>query len=284
MTLVLALRCREGIVLASDGQATTDAAGQPTRQPVRKLFDIGGRVAWGAAGSIGLQQTLLDELAACEHELLAGAPACELRRRLIEVVIPVQQRALQDFVPHPGSHPPDLSCIFCWYEGSQVRILSVPRTGSDHQLHERHSAVGTGDIFADFAMASIAHLGTVTMSLEQAKMVAYKAVADAIDVAAVYLGPPIQMYVVTPAGAHEVPTSELDGGLADSVDAWKTRQRETLGPLAAGGVEMQLVDAAPPPAPAEARAAASKGGSAHYKYQRWHHERVGLAPAERRRP
>ena len=62
MTLVLAIRCREGVVLASDGQATTDAAGQPTRQPVRKLFDLGGRIAWGGAGRVGLQQTLVERL------------------------------------------------------------------------------------------------------------------------------------------------------------------------------------------------------------------------------
>jgi len=243
MTLILALRCRDGVVLAADGQATSDAAGQPTRQVVRKLFDLGGRVAWGAAGSVGLQQTLLDALAECEGELVTTTPARQLRRRLTEIVIPIQQQALRNFVAHPGSQPPDLSCIFCWCDGGEARILSIPRTGSDHQLHDRHSAVGTGDIFADFAMTSVAHLGTVGLSLEQAKMVAYKAVADAIDVAAIYLGPPIQMYVVTPERAHEVPAAELDGGLADSVDVWKARQRETLGPLAAAGADVRLMAA-----------------------------------------
>lgn len=249
MTLVLALRCRDGVVLASDGQATAEAAGQPTRQPVRKLFGLGEHVAWGAAGSLGLQQTLREALDERAERLVAGP---RLRGRLTDVVIPIQQRALRDFVPHPGAPPPDLSCIFCWWDDGAARILSVPRTGSDHQLHERHSAVGTGDIFADFAMTSVAHLGTASLSLEQAKMVAYKTVADAIDVAAVYLGPPIQMYVVTAEGAAEVPEEEVDGGLADSVDAWKARQRETLGPLAAAGAEMRLLS--PPPAARPPRA------------------------------
>lgn len=228
MTLVLAIRCREGVVLASDGQATTEAAGQPTRQPVRKLFAIAGRLAWGAAGSVGLQQALEERLHAREAELAA---ARDPRRLLVDVVIPIQQRALRDFVAHPGAPPPDLACIFCWCGGAGPRIWSIPRTGSDHQLHDRFSAVGTGDIFAQFAMASVAHLGTAELSLEQAKMVAYRAVADAIEVAAVYLGPPIQMHVVTPAGAREVSRLELEGALSDSVDAWKARQRETLGPL-----------------------------------------------------
>jgi 20S proteasome alpha/beta subunit len=249
VTLVLALRCEAGIVLASDGQATAEAAGQPTRRPVRKLFDLGGRVAWGAAGSIGLQQTLAEGLAEREHELVRGADAGDLRRELTELVIPIQQRALKDFVAHPGSQPPDLACIFCWCDCGEARILSIPRTGSDHQLHESHSAVGTGDIFADFAMASIAPLDAGRLTLEQAKMVAFKAVSDAIDVAAIYLGPPIQMYVVTGEGARSIPVSELDGGLADSVEAWKCRQRETLGPLAPGGADVRLVSPSPSPRP-----------------------------------
>ena len=241
MTLVLAIRCREGVVLASDGQATTDAAGQPTRQPVQKLFDLGGRIAWGAAGSVGLQQALVERLEGERERVLASE---DPREALVDLVIPIQQRALRDFVPHPGAQPPDLACVFCWLgaEG-RPRIFSVPRTGSDHQLHDGHAAVGTGDIFADFAMFSVAHLGTPDLSLEQAKMVALKAIADAIDVAAVYLGPPIQMAVVTAAGVSEVPKAEIRGGLSDSVDAWKARQRETLGPLA-------------PPAPMVRRAAA----------------------------
>ncbi|MDQ6915376.1 MAG: hypothetical protein M3155_06140 [Actinomycetota bacterium] len=229
MTLVLAIRCRDGVVLASDGQATTDAAGQPTKQAARKLFDVAGRIAWGAAGSVGLQQTLRSELAALDARR-GHAPA--LRRALAGLVIPIQQEALRDYVPQPGSDPPDLACIFAWWDRAGPSILSIPRTGSDHQFHPRYSAIGSGDIFADFAMASVAHLGTADLGLEHAKMVAYKAIADAIEVAAVYVGPPIQMYAVTRAGARSVPRAEVEGELAGSVDAWKARQRESLGPLA----------------------------------------------------
>jgi 20S proteasome alpha/beta subunit len=230
MTLVLALRCREGVVLASDGQATSDAAGQPTRAPVRKLFDVGGRVAWGSAGSIGLQQTLQAELGALNgHADDAG----QLRRRLASVVVPLQQAAMRDFVAFGSAEPPELACLFCWCDAGGPRILSIPRTGSDHQFHERHAAIGSGDIFAELTVRSIVHLGSTELSVEQAKMVAYRTVADAIDVAAVFLGPPIQMYVVTADGVQRVPQDEIDGGLSDAVELWRARQREALGPLAA---------------------------------------------------
>ncbi|MGH2957601.1 MAG: hypothetical protein ACRDL6_11480 [Solirubrobacterales bacterium] len=220
---------REGVVLASDGQVTSHTDGQPTRRPDRKLFDLGHRVAWGSAGSAGLQQTLRERLDGMAGDLSGGN---RLRERLAEAVIPIQQRALAQYVPHPGSEPPDLSCLFCWCDAGRPWILEVPRTGGDHQLHRRFAAIGTGEIFAKFALASVGHLAPERLDLERAKMVAYKAIADAIEVAAIYLGPPIQMYVVDDGGARRVPPAEVEGGLADSVDAWKARQLEALGPLA----------------------------------------------------
>ena len=232
MTLVLAIRCRDGVVLASDGQVTAETAGQPTRASGRKLWDFGDRVAWGAAGSAGLRQTLHSELAGLNGQLREPEA---LRERLVSLVIPIQQRAVARYVPHPGSDPPDLACIFCWCDAHGAHILEIPRTGGDHQFHARYCAIGSGDIFARFAMASVAHLDTRELDLEQAKMVAYKAIADAIEVAAVFLGPPIQLYVVTEGRAAPVPQEEVDDGLADSVAIWMERQRATLGPLAGQG-------------------------------------------------
>jgi 20S proteasome alpha/beta subunit len=231
MTLVLALRCAEGVVLASDGQVTADTAGQPTRQPTRKLFDIGNRVAWGAAGSAGLQQTLTDELSTMNGRLADSST--RLRHTLAGTVVPIQQQGVAQYVQHPGTDPPDLACLFCWCDDEGSRILEIPCTGADHQFHDRYAAIGTGEIFAKFAMASVAHIDPLQLNLEHAKMVAYRAIADSIDVAAVFLGPPIQMYVVTGEGACRLSREEIDAGLADSVDTWKARQFEALGPLSA---------------------------------------------------
>lgn len=135
MTVVLAVRCSEGVVLASDGQVTADAAGQPTKAPARKLFDVGGQLAWGAAGSAGLQQTLQAELAGLNGH---ATDAEQLRQRLASIVIPIQQQGLARYVPHPGTESPDLAVIFCWCDGDGPRILEIPRTGSDHQFHDRY--------------------------------------------------------------------------------------------------------------------------------------------------
>jgi 20S proteasome alpha/beta subunit len=251
MTLVLAIRAREGIVLASDGQATVEASGQPVRRPVRKLSALAGRIAWGAAGALGLRQTLAVELARREAELAAAADAAaDLRAALAGVVVPVQRRAIRDFVPVGGAGPPELAAIFCWWGRDGPALLSIPPTGGDHQLHDDYCAIGSGDVFAAFAMATLGRLELRSLTLEQAKVVAYQAVADAIDVAAVLLGPPIQMSVVTPAhGVRAVPRAQLErsGGIAEAAASWRARQREALRAIGRPALT-------PPAVPAEAPA------------------------------
>lgn len=226
MTLVLALTCSDAVVMASDGQLTSDAAGQPTRTPSRKLFRAGD-VAWGIAGSTGLRQTVQAELAG---RRLTGLGAEARRRALAALVVPIQREAARMHVALPGTEPPELDCLFAWCDAGGPRILAIPRTGSDHQFHEHFAAIGSGDIFAASTVRSVSPLGGPALSVEQAKMVAYSAVADAIDVAAVYLGHPIQMTVVTVDGVVEVGREELDTALADSVDVWRARRREALAP------------------------------------------------------
>ena len=66
MTLLVGIRCTDGIVLASDGAATlVDAAGRPTaRQPTDKLQTIAGASVLSLSGNVGVAQELrldLDE-------------------------------------------------------------------------------------------------------------------------------------------------------------------------------------------------------------------------------
>lgn len=49
MTVVLALRCADGIVLGSDSQITDSARG--LSYPAQKLHPFGDTAAWGGSGS-----------------------------------------------------------------------------------------------------------------------------------------------------------------------------------------------------------------------------------------
>lgn len=232
MTLLLAIRSRVGVVLASDGQATGDASGHPTRAPIRKLRAIGGRVAWGASGSVGLAQTLEAELRVRSDEVLRAA---DPRPLLAGATIAVQQRALAQHVALEDASPPELACLFCWcdLETGHPRILSVPRTGAEHQLHARHAAVGSGEVFAEAAMAGLGHVDVATLGVHHLEILAYRALADAIRVAAVHLGAPIQLFAVTAGeGAVERTELELERSIAPATRAWNAAQAASLRAMA----------------------------------------------------
>jgi 20S proteasome alpha/beta subunit len=63
LTLIIGIKCSDGIVLAADGAATLGFLHTQTiRQPVRKLSIIKDCVVVGVSGPVGLGQRIVDEL------------------------------------------------------------------------------------------------------------------------------------------------------------------------------------------------------------------------------
>ncbi len=189
-------------------------------------------MVWGAAGTTGLAQTLGATLAAN----LAGQfdrPGEDVRQHICGLVQHVQNQANGQAVQPQAQQPPVIEGVFCWYDNAgEPRILVVPSGIAGHVFLDRFGAVGSGTAFANFAMASVTHLDTPNLDLEQAKMVVYRAIDDMIAIAAYGIGPPIHMYAITQAaGAVAVPDTEMPQ-IRDSVSAWKQVQRTSLGPLA----------------------------------------------------
>jgi 20S proteasome alpha/beta subunit len=71
MTLIVGLKCRDGVVLGSDGAATMGSLGaQTSRQPTDKITIIDNKVLVGVSGPVGLGQRFSYEI-----ELLWSTPA-----------------------------------------------------------------------------------------------------------------------------------------------------------------------------------------------------------------
>ena len=66
MTLIIGIKCSDGVVLGADGAATFGSLGRETiRQPVtRKLEILGGRIVVGVSGPAGLGQRFRGEIEA----------------------------------------------------------------------------------------------------------------------------------------------------------------------------------------------------------------------------
>ena len=226
MTVVVALSCPEGIVLASDSQETS---GQ-TRTYMRKLYDVNDRLAWGASGETSITERLAAQRGTLVPHLDAGP--FELADQILALTTPLQQAGLAGYVPLPNTQPAMMAALYCWCDAIGIpRIFQVNITGSGSCFRHHRAAIGSGGPFADVALASVGHLRTHELDLERLKMVAYKAIQDVIFTSSWGVGWPIQAYTITPAeGARMIDTQEL-AAVGDSVQLWLQKQRDVLGAL-----------------------------------------------------
>jgi 20S proteasome alpha/beta subunit len=63
MTLILALDCADGLLLASDSQATVSTGGQPVKMETEKLHRPWSNIGWGASGMAAVAQLVEQALA-----------------------------------------------------------------------------------------------------------------------------------------------------------------------------------------------------------------------------
>jgi 20S proteasome alpha/beta subunit len=226
MTVVVALVGKDAIVLASDSQETSG----PVKSTTEKLRIIGSKLAWGGAGDAALIQ-----------RVASGHPQIEPRLDETEwgivdaitaVTTPVQQNGAQTHLSSvPGAQVPVFSGLFCWYDDETPRVWQVMPNIASSQFRSLRAAIGSGQAFAEVALASVAHLDVHALDLQQLQMVAWKSISDVISSSSFGVGPPISLAVIQPGDARLLEQDEVDA-VGDSVRAWMERQREVLGALA----------------------------------------------------
>jgi 20S proteasome alpha/beta subunit len=90
MTLIVGVKCSDGIVLGADGAATFGAMGQRTiRQSVTKLHVISHRVIVGVSGPIGLSQRITGRIEDLYQEgTLTGTKSVQAMTKIREAIWP----------------------------------------------------------------------------------------------------------------------------------------------------------------------------------------------------
>jgi 20S proteasome alpha/beta subunit len=240
MTLVLALRAQDGVVLASDGQATA-AGGVPTKTSTEKLDVLHGKIAFGCAGEAGLRQRVARKL-----EESIGAEACslpfdELRDQLHAAVNDVQKWAEQSFVRRTlMDETPAVEVLFGGFTAGESWVFEISGNGHD-QRHLLGEAIGHGRHFAAYAINSAEHYELTTCGLRQVRLLAYRAVNDAIRTDATTLGEPVQIVEVTNEGAERLSTEQVEG-VGSSVIGWQQHETEIFKEQ---GVELRAPDPTP---------------------------------------
>ena len=237
MTLILGLDCADGLLLASDGQATIGTSGQHLKGPCEKIFCAWNNVAWGGSGQVGIIQRVEQALCArfASPDDLDNKQTHVVRELLASAVAEVVRPLLTGrYIQGPGSDP-FTSYLFVGHvpQGSFILEIGPDLVDEDH-IARGYSAIGSGDIFPYFALTGLAHFNVRQTRLAGAKLIAYRVVDNAISAAATGLGYPIQMIEIKkptksgePATAHKLDEGELRI-LGDKVTEWKTLEAEIL--------------------------------------------------------
>lgn len=233
MTVVLALRCADGFVLATDSQGTAQMPGGiPVRMDTPKIDQAGDWLLFAGTGSQGLGQRVKASLDNHITKLNKKFPRAKIGAEIHGLVSPFQKASEAAYISIPGTSMESWGGIFCGLAADGPYLMEIDLHGA-WQFHDQppFASTGSGHAFAHLAISSVLHYDVVTKPLDTAKLLAYRAIENVCLASAWGVSLPVQMGVLTKSGSALLSSEEIEE-LKETVNLWKTREVETLGELA----------------------------------------------------
>jgi len=238
MTVVLAAKAMDGVVMCADGASTlTTPLGEPIAvQAEEKIYACGGRFIWGASGDLGVIQRVKHKLDHSHlHDLRPKDPEA-LRAKIVPVVLSVMKECRQDHLgPVAAGVRETVPCatvLFAGYLPTGPCVIMVDPDGKNSVVSGPHVAIGSG---AQAAMAIMHRHRGEARSCALTELVCYRAITDAIEVTPMFLAEPITLGTARKDDASISADSEVMvlvssqlNAVRDSVEVWKQNEREAL--------------------------------------------------------
>jgi len=229
MTLIIALACKDGVILASDSQATTFSMGGPVRRTISKIKHLGENKLWAASGSVGMIQKLEAAFNGLQREII-NAPLSkpQLRQTIIQNAYTLRVQELQRHRTLYGQGrdiEAGMADILIVEHQNGAKIWHINPDCADEFLEEfGYGTSGSGDIFAH---TLIKNYKVKNLSVEEGCLIAYRVLRDAIDIGAFGLGEPIDIWIIDNNGVRQKSQPEMLA-LRDSYASWIEAEEETF--------------------------------------------------------
>ncbi|MCT7659031.1 proteasome protein [Mycobacterium deserti] len=229
MTVVLALKCADGVVMASDSQIT-----DPVRElsyPAQKLHPLGKTAAWGGSGSRAVLHDL-EQVFGNEAEAIVEAP--DVGRALQDRVLPLLEHHYATFIKDvPGGKPgatPSTYVLAAGYSNGQPFIVDIDPHGLiGHHEVTGFQAVGSGAPMAQQAHALLTHFRMAERSVDYGVVAALR-VLDALDASSPSVGGPMDICRITAQSAQHL-DEEAVAEVRRRVERWVELERRALDEL-----------------------------------------------------
>ncbi len=208
MTVVLCIRCDDGMVMAADSQITDRARGMS--YPGRKLHPLGSYGAWGGSGA---RSVLLDvEKRFAESADLIHA-ADDVGRALQQHVQPVLKYHYDHYIEQvPGEQNgggPAAYVLAAGYSGDEPWIVEVnPHAMVSHYEGIGFHAIGSGAPLAHQAGTLLAHFRMTERALKYGVVAAVR-VIDALSRTSPSVGGVFDVCRITPEGVEHLDEDEM---------------------------------------------------------------------------
>lgn len=233
MTLVVAIGCSNGVVLAADSASSDPVSG--TKQIVNKICRLGELpILYAGSGDVGLLQKINDGLSAFTSQ----SSMKRIRQQIRRIVIPELKEAQDLHVPYPQQgfdRPPEAVLLFVGIHDKKPWILEIEKDGRDTVYGEElglFTAIGSGKPWAQAAFSP--HLNT-ERNVELGKVFAYRVVEDSINLAVGFLAKPISLYTITCDGNVLELSDEERMELETTCGTWRGLEQEAVGTLLSKG-------------------------------------------------
>ena len=244
MTVAIGMVCSDGVLVASDSQATSGQIASPGKKV--KIID-GASAVWTAAGSVYVIEEVEIALSKKVETHLKNNGANKWKRGFLDpdesLVREDTGKVIMDTIRGcygsimPGMEPP---------EGhphpffSSFLLLGVAKNGDsfflefsgDGQVNSHTQrgfyALGSGGAFASVAMALMKHyIMGPAVPLDIGQKLAYRTIETTCEISAGHVSGPVQMAIADSNGVRIADDAEL-GDIGDSVRAWKELEKNTL--------------------------------------------------------
>jgi len=229
VTVVLALRCEDGLVIGADTQITETDRGMS--YPAQKLHPLGEHAAWAGSGARGVLNDLAVDLAASAGEVVQ---ATDVGHAIQARALPIFKHHYDNFIEDvPGEEvtgTPSAYVLAAGYTQDRPWIVEVTPAGLVGRFEDiGFHAIGSGAPMAQQAGALLAHFRMVERPVRYGLMGIVR-VLDALAVTAPSVGGPIDVARITPDGAEHLDDDQI-AAIRDDVAAWIARERQSLDEL-----------------------------------------------------
>lgn len=228
MTLILALACKDGVVMSSDGQVTIGLI----RETARKIKQIEGTtVLWGASGTVGYIQKIEQIISRLPVEARAeGLEAIGplLKNHLLELREDALKKHRRLYGSGSDGRAEGADLILVDFKESP-QILRINFDCNDERLEE--FGFGASGIGHDFAHTLLKGYDIKELSLPAGTALAYRVLDKTITVGAYGLGYPIDLWNIkkdkksNKTIAHHFTHAEVDG-IDDAVRLWQSAESD----------------------------------------------------------